>query len=112
MDLIRKMLLLIEDMPEEPFTHLEIEGINEKATTYHLQLLSDAGLISINRNPGGYYPKDLYRLTWEGHEFIGLMKKDTNWNHAKEIMARTGGMAFEILLKVLVQYAAKQAGVG
>ncbi len=117
MDLIRDILCFVEKMTTSTFDiqHIKLDKTDENTIRYHIQLMVDAGFIYVNT----YQPKDEnffeiitgYRLTWEGHEFLDLIKKDTNWNRAKELMANTGGMAFKVLIDVLVKYAAGQAGL-
>jgi len=117
MDLVRRILLELEKMPEAEFstTTFYMDGVDDELTNYHIQLLVDAGLIHHEKEESPALPARVYisryRLSWQGHEFLDLMKQDTNWKHAKEVMAKTGGMAFEILIKILLQYAAGQVGL-
>jgi len=122
MDLIRTILLQIENFPyyfsDETgyrFINIKIEGITEAQINYHLALLDDAGLIKRTpklRDGAPIYsvpPNQIIGLSWAGHEFLDLMKQDTSWNKAKEAMKATGVLAFEVLLKVLIETATKVA---
>ena len=115
-DLIRKILEEVEIFPHygreisissDNSVPLNIEGYDHEIIDYHVKLLCEARLLE--RFPGNYYPYSIMGLTWEGHEFLDLMKQDSVWNRAKSAMKETGGMAFEVLLKVLVETATKTA---
>lgn len=112
MDLIRKILFEIEKFEEYHYSNpISIEGYSDGITSYHILILHEAGLIVARDNWHEIW-KSYYspiRLTWEGHEFIDLVREDTIWKEAKRIMANTGGMAFEILLKVLMDYLKRLA---
>ena len=71
--------------------------------------MDEAGFIDAidSSSHSDMYGKIPHNITWQGYEFLDLIRKDTNWNKAKEVMKNTGGMAFEILLKVLFEMAAK-----
>lgn len=116
MDLIRDILLAMEETDGESDYYsqeeLELSEVPETAFFYHILLLDEANLIKV-QDEISISSNDCYpvRLTWQGHEFLDLIKKDINWNYAKKVMSKTGGMAFEILVKILLQYAAVQAGL-
>jgi len=115
MDLIRKILLRIEEYPDYDPTYFKqnenisfnFEGHSTNEIEYHLKLLADAGFTESGGGKYGY--RNVVGLTWNGHEFLELMKGDTTWNNAKDAMKKTGGMAFEVLLKVLIETATKAA---
>ena len=115
MDLIRKILIRIEEYPHfpeivsrKPEISIDVPGHDEEEINYHLKLLSQAGLI-LTSSGGTLSYRWVQGLTWQGHEFLELMKKDTYWNKAKEAMKETGGMAFEVLMRILIETATKAA---
>ena len=115
MDLIRKILIVIEEYPHfpeivsgKPAISFDIPDHDEEEIYYHLKLLSEAGLILTSSGRTFSY-RLVQGLTWQGHEFLELMKKDTHWNKAKEAMKETGGMAFEVLMRILLETATKAA---
>jgi len=115
MELIRKILLRIEEYPHfpevsagKPDISMGFDDYEQEDVYYNLKLLSQAGLI--NTDHGNTYSyRFVHGLTWQGHEFLDLMKKDTMWNKAKDVMKETGGMAFQVLMKVLIETATKAA---
>ncbi len=116
MDLIRKILFEIEKYPHYPEflsivndnpIPLEFESYDEETINYHIKLLVEAGIVE--RFQGNTYPFTPRGLTWKGHEFLDLMRGESIWEQAKDTMKKTGGMAFEILIKVLIETATKAA---
>ena len=115
MDLIRKILMRIEEYPHfpevsagRPEIPMDFDGYQQEEVYYNLQLLAKAGLV--NSDSGNTYSyRFVHGLTWQGHEFLDLMKKHTAWEIAKRQMQKTVGMAFEVLMKVLIETATKAA---
>jgi hypothetical protein len=116
MDLLRDILIQVELSPNfwepdsviEKEVEIEIPEYSKKEINYHLKLLVDSGFLYTQGN-GSLRYRHIVGLTWNGHEFLDLMREDTIWNRAKEVMKKTGGMAFEVLLKVLLEYATSSA---
>jgi len=113
MDLIRKILINLEQedqYPERSYGKIEIRKSfpdeEREKVNYHIDLLNQAGLIHQRYTPEY---RVVYGLTWQGHDFLDLMKKDKVWEKAKDQMKKTGGMAFEVLVKVLIETATKAA---
>lgn len=106
MDLVRKILLKIEESPEYSFiSPFNIEGYNEDQISYHIELLDEAGLIKAKElSTMGNYSWIPDRLTWEGHEFLEASRDDTRWEKAKKTIIEKGGnFAFSLLQNVLTQ---------
>lgn len=104
LDLIRKMVLTIEDAPSGWAPHpLEIDGYSRAEVGYHAWLLLDAGLVqgqvtTTNDSPG---PEAfISSLTWEGHEFAEAARDDGRWTKAMVVVREKGGA---ITLAVLTQ---------
>ena len=88
MDLIRKILLVIEEKYIDhwlPSSDIKIEGYDSATVSYHCAILHDAGLIYDYKQmyPGVF---GVSRLTWEGHEFLDKIRSDTVWNRTKSII--------------------------
>jgi len=115
MDLIRKILIRIEKYPHfpevsagKPEIPMEFDEYSQEEVYYNLNLLSQAGLV--NSDHGNTYSyRFVHGLTWQGHEFLDLMKKDTLWKKAKDAMKETGGMAFQVLMRILIETATRAA---
>ena len=129
MDLIRGLLLQLEDRQRFEMTHiavfvgeLETERSREEIE-YHIAILIDAGLVDgefmsdddsrvgpgfLGRRPGTC----VARLTWAGHEFLDAARDDTRWNKAKAwLVEQTGGIVFSLLRKALLQQLHEQLGM-
>jgi hypothetical protein len=116
MDLIREILLVIEDQPAgkmmrtiqlpEQWSHEEVVG--------HLRLISQAGLIDGKIEILG---KDLllaiHGLSNEGHDLLDSIRNETVWESTKETVARAGGsVAIETLKSIAAAAMAKLLGLG
>lgn len=97
-DAIRKILLKIEALPTEDsvLESTEMEGLDRDASAYHLRLLLEAGLI-VGGCRDALGPPWCYasRLTWEGHELLDKIRRDTVWNKVKET-ARVKGVELSV----------------
>ena len=82
-DLIRKILMLIEECEDYHLLHLEeIEGYEEKVICYHLDHLKKAGMISCIHFPTVLRIAKLRQyeglgLTWTGHDFLDSIRNDS-----------------------------------
>lgn len=100
-DTVRKILLKVEALPNEQSQaeSTEIEGVDGESAAYHMRLLLEAGLMTGGcrdaLGPPWCYAR---RLTWEGHEFLDKIRRETVWNKVKE-MARVRGveLSFEVI---------------
>jgi len=117
MDLIRKMLIAMEDSPSGWAPRpLQIEEYGEETIGYHAYLLVDAGLAKGTDTTSSHCraPRfDLHTLTWAGHEFCQAAREDTRWNKAKDMVKEKGGaITFEILKELLASLMRGQFGLG
>ncbi len=99
MDLVRKILLAVE-ADERPDS---ISGYDSEAIKYNQALAIEAGLVEgrvLNDNSNAtQVPSAVYikKLTWQGHEFIDLMKKSEVW---ETIQREFKEASFATILKV------------
>lgn len=109
MDLVRLILIEIEKHPHvSTWMDLSIDRFSEDEVSYHVKILSQAGLIDAKQMSNA--PKDPIwipiSLTWEGHEFLDAARDDTRWNKVKSIAKEKGGtMAFEVIKSLLIELA-------
>lgn len=104
-DLIRKILLKIEDEQSGYAPELSIEGYTRAQVGYHAWLLIEAGLaegqrldISDSEAPEGA----ITNLTWAGHDFAEAMRNDTGWKKAMgTVKEKVGSITFDILKQLL-----------
>ena len=113
MELARLILMRIE--AQESYSDnisCEFEGYTDEQIYYHIMLLHEAGLVVAIDVSGmqdiQWIPQ---RLTWQGHEFVESARDTTIWNKAKEIMAKTGGFAFEVAKPLLISLVKEQLGL-
>jgi len=115
MDLIRKVLLAIEDQYiDVPLYNLKVEGYDLESIAYHCKILYEAELISDYKRLFADF--GVGSLTWEGHEFLDKIRDDTVWGKTKETM-KDKGIPFGLdavkqissaIVGVMIQAAIKQ----
>lgn len=115
MDLIRDILLSIEDLPAGgPHQMLTIRGDwNDAEVDGHLRLVRDAGLVDGKIE---FYGDDLliaiYGLSNEGHDLLDSIRNDVIWEKTKSEVGKVGGsVAIETLKAVATAVAAKLLGI-
>jgi len=104
-DLIRKIVLTIEDAPSGWAPELSFGGYSEAQVDYHAWLLINAGLakgrdVSTKNSeaPEGM----ITNLTWAGHEFAEAIRNDNTWNKAmRTVKKKAGNITFDILKQLL-----------
>lgn len=100
MDIIRQLLLKLEAHDLSPGStqglscygeELAIDGVEAKTIGHHLEMLVDAGLITVKHN-GMINGHEIYfeRLSWKGHEFLAAIRDKEIWAQTKDL-ARRGG---------------------
>jgi hypothetical protein len=72
LELARSVLLATEDYPQATgWVNLEIPGYGPEEVSYHVEVLSEAGLLSAqNLTTHSWFCWVPKSLTWEGHEFL------------------------------------------
>jgi hypothetical protein len=116
MDLIRKIVLAIEDGEHAQADHpLKIDGASESAIGYHAYLLVDAGLAEgIDATTRGSDGPEyiLTHLTWAGHEFADACRNETVWNQAKaKVKQSVGSVTFDVFKELLVSFLKGAVGL-
>jgi len=109
MDLIRKILLTIEEHDDSiqmnAFSHLQC---NVYTLYYHIKLLHEAGFIEgEDASSSKWYGFVIHSITWEGHEFLDAAREDTRWQQAKEIAGKAGMGTLEAMKSILIQLGAE-----
>jgi Hypothetical protein (DUF2513) len=100
MELVRKIVLKLEDSPTSFTKNLSIDGYSEEQIRYHNALLLEAGWIR------GYYltnklvgPEAIATgLTWNGHDFADASRDDSRWN---KVLAKVRDKGTSVTLDVL-----------
>ncbi len=103
LELIRKMILAIEEAPTGYTPQLSFDGYTASQVGYHAYLLIDAGLARGEdvATMGSEGPEAMItNLTWAGHEFAEAARDDTRWKKAMGLVKDRGG---SVTLGVLTQ---------
>jgi len=93
MELIRKIILCLEESNTSWQKKLQDEGYTLEQIGYHSYLLIDGGFAegNSNRTFNATYPLvHLNNLTWQGHEFADASRNDSIWNKAMERVKEKG----------------------
>jgi len=105
MNLIRKLLFLIE---EQESIHKELKippEIDREEAVYHLNLMEQASLTENNIQYADNQPMWIYsNLTWHGHDFLDAIKNDTVWEKTKEGLKAKGLELGQVSFSVLKEY--------
>jgi hypothetical protein len=117
LDLIRHLLLTIEQYPELngtrwfQFTPADL-GIADRGTEevgYHLTLLVEAGFV-LGQSQGYEIPA-IARLTWEGHEFLDNIRDQTIWNATKKRFEGLVSVGLKVVAAVAEAEVKKRLGL-
>lgn len=112
LDLIRKILLTIEDAPNGYAPDLKIDGYTDEQVGYHAYLIINAGLAVGDdvSSTGTNSPEGMItNLNWAGHEFAEAARDDTRWKKAMGIVKEKGGSITMDVLKDLLTSLMKGA---
>jgi hypothetical protein len=99
MDLIRKMLLAIEEHPTGWAPELKIDGYESDEIGYHAYLIVEAGLavghdMTHSGHKGPYYM--ITRLTSAGHDFADGARNQFIWDEVSEEIQKKGLVSITI----------------
>ena len=111
LDLVRGILLWIEEQPEGQNIgwKLSIDGFTEEEIGYHVYLMHQAGLLIAADGTSGDSPSPYWipiALTWDGHEFISATRDATLWAKTKRLILSTSG---DVSVSALTAYLKDQA---
>ncbi len=115
-ELIRTILCEVECWaPDARPGSVEYSGQYEQCMVdEHVALLIGAGLLDgqILRGMDGLHGVVIFRLTWDGHDFLDSMKDETVWAAAKEKILKPGsGVAFDVFKAWLKAEALRRLGL-
>jgi DNA-binding transcriptional ArsR family regulator len=89
--------------PLESYLKDRFQNYSEEAVSYHLKLLTEAGLIEA-RNLKGTTTWAVNGLTWAGHEFLEASRDDSRWEKVKRLVVdKTGSLSFEVVKLALME---------
>ena len=95
MDLVRKILFAMEELPPFATQPIEIEGYDKQQVAYHCEMLCQKGYIKHYHgetcdNFDGVIAFWVQDLTWEGQDFLETIRQDTIWNNTKKAIKDKG----------------------
>ena len=108
MDLIRKILIDAEARDFESGEPPEMYQASTTDEAYQIALMIDAGLVQADYTSNAGVPQSaaIYRLTWDGHDFLDAARDNTIWKKAKDSFLKPGiSWTFSILTEWLKQEA-------
>ena len=115
-DVIREILQKAEEL--EPNKYLELENFSSDTAyevSYNIRLLYDAGLIDaedVSTNGDGPDEFFVFRLTWNGHEFLDSIRSDSVWKKTKDKIVEKGGvMTFDVVKAVALGFVKSSLGL-
>lgn len=119
MDLMRQILLLIEersDVPPKILTLKDFFDIKEDAymISLHIDLLRDAGLIEVINTSyleRGLKDFDITRLTLAGYEYLDAIRDIKIWHKVKQSISFVGGATLDVIKQVAVKELSKELGL-
>ncbi|MGH7498119.1 MAG: DUF2513 domain-containing protein [Gemmatimonadales bacterium] len=117
MDLVRKILLHVEASGEEDLQNrmLELEGYSQPLIARHVEIMDEAGLVDAHvlRADGvPAYAACVFRLKWEGHDFLEATRNETIWAKTKQfVVEKGGGASIEIIKRIALKVAVDHFGL-
>ena len=116
MELIRKMVLALEDEPTGFAPRdLNFPGYTSEQIGYHAHLLIEGGYAkgfdATNHDSSG--PEAvLTSLTWKGHEFVDAARDESRWKKATGIVKeKSGSVTIDVLTQLLVELMKRTIGL-
>jgi Hypothetical protein (DUF2513) len=116
MELIRKMVLAVEEGPNGYAPDdLRIEGHTAEQLGYHAHLLIQDGFATgpITTHINGSGPSaQITALTWRGHDLADAVRDEARWRKAMGMIQEKGGAAtLDIIKDVLLRLARGSLGI-
>jgi DNA-binding transcriptional ArsR family regulator len=116
LDLVRKILISIEQKPNLEPEEITIDGYEFQIVAFHLLILKEAGLVDAVMSEdasGELVGAFAIRLTWDGFEFLELARNDTVWQKSKKFLKdKTVSVSVAILTEILKAIVRDTLGLG
>ena len=112
MDLIRKLLLTVEEAPDAALQRMPtFEGYSVDAVAEHTRLTFDAGLLEgASFKPLSGPPQFAnISLTWSGHEFLEKTRDPEIWEKTKSAAGKVGSFSFPLIMELAAGYMKAKA---
>ena len=106
LDLVRQILLQIEELPAGPPAQYRMSEIEDPVLLAHFELVLASGLVNGKISRSQSVRGDVISisgLTWEGHEWIEMMRSPSVWNETKSQLLDNGGALVYGLTKAVAE---------
>jgi len=115
MEIVRRILLKVESTDDGRGEEASVEfpDIPQNMLYGHLKLLDEAGLIEglDSQTIGAHFYVPM-RLTWEGHEFLSVIRDDGIWKKTlRKLAAVSGSTTMELVKAVAISVAKEKLGL-
>ena len=115
MDLLRDLLLHVEEKASRPYNDLEdivLDGWTDDQITYHVVLAAEDGLLTatVDSLPDDEDPVivhvtySVHRLTSKGHELLGTIREPSAWIAVKGGVNKVGAVTVSVVSAVAQAY--------
>src|SRR5215203_241943 len=115
LDLVRQLLLQIEALPAGPPVQYRTSEIEDPVLLAHFELAIAAGLVNgkLARSQGARGDViSISGLTWEGHEWIEMVRSQSVWSETKAtLLEGAGALTYELVKEVAVKILRQRAGL-
>ena len=115
LDLVRQVMAQIEALPAGPPVQYRTSEIEDPVLLAHFELAIAAGLVNgkIARSQGARGDViSISGLTWEGHEWLEMVRSQEIWNEVKtSLMAHGAAMTYELTKVVARQLLYARLGL-
>jgi hypothetical protein len=115
MDLVRDIMLKVESLPAGPPVLYRMGEVEDLVLLNHLEMLIEAGLVrgKISRSQGSRGDViGISTLTWEGHEWIDVVRDSQVWDETKTTLLESGGaLSFELTKAVATRILRLRVGL-
>ena len=114
MELIRQILLEVQEHPGERVLGLEIPGYAPDDIFSHVELLLEQGhikgiLVAEAVQPRAVLPRG---LTWKGHKLLDHLRNETVWAKFRQLVAgQEGSVSLAVAQKLLANIAKSVVGL-
>src|SRR5690554_6297178 len=106
MDLVRKLLTMIESQNDNNTELVIPEELDRDMVAHHLELMGQAGLVKNKITYADDIPYWIFtNLTWNGHELLDSIRNESVWAKMKEGIKEKGLELGSVPFEVFIEYA-------
>jgi len=105
MDLIRKILIALEDSKQtQGWIPLKFDSYSDDQISYHIKILAEQGIITATDcSSMKNFTWHAKGLTWDGHDYIDAIRDEASWQKVKEWVKSTGKILTIETLKLAIK---------